>query len=367
MRHHRTTRTIRAGRSVAGIAITVAVTVGLATAPTSTASAAATTDPAYVGLFGSQDPTYDGVYRQSLSLLVLDAAGARIPAASVAWLHRQQCGNGSFMSFRSNLDRPCRAKDSNATALAVMAYQRLGERKRARDAVQWLIAHQDRSGGWEYTAGWGPDSNSTGLVVQALIAMKIKPASVTKRGKSGLDFLRKVQLDCDSAKVKTRGALDYQRESPLVANDFATAQATAALARSPLPVQPRAASTERPAFACDGSTEPSAAAAAAGYLGRLIRSTGGYIPSFDASPDYGSTANAVLSLVAAGYASNQIVKATDTLSAVASDFTRGSKGNVIPAAAASLALVAIATGGDPRSFGGTNPVRDIQQSRTKRG
>jgi hypothetical protein len=376
MKQHRTTRgtgrlqaTARSGRiaGVTAVAAAIAMTGAVVVAP-SAASAATSTDPARVGLFGSQDPTYDGVYRQSLSLIVLDAADANVPTPAVKWLKRQQCGNGSFTSFRSDLDAACGPKDSNATALAVIAFKRIGERKHARQAINWLIDQQKRSGGWEYTAGWGEDSNSTGLAIQALIAMKVDPRTVAKN-KTGLAYLRSLQLDCDNGPAADRGALDYQKipEVPLAANDFATAQATAALAGSTLPVQPHKVSTQRPAFTCDDAPQPSAAAAAAGYLGRTIKATGGYIPSFDDSPDYGSTANAVLSLVAGGYASNQIEEATDTLKGVAADYSRGGKGKVLPASAAALGLVAIATGGDPRHFGGTNPVRDLLQSRTTRG
>ncbi|MFL6179167.1 MAG: hypothetical protein ACJ74E_04860, partial [Actinomycetes bacterium] len=331
------------------------------------ASAARSTDPAYIGLFGSQDPTFDGVYRQSLSIIVLDAAGANVPSAAVKWLKRQQCANGSCTTFRADVSAKCGAKDSNATALAVIAFKRLGERKLAHAAVDWLIANQDRSGGWEYTAGWGADSNSTGLVIQALIAMNIDPASVTTR-RSGPQFLQRLQLDCDSAEAATRGALDYQSETPLLANDFATAQATAALAGSKLPVKPNTVSDELPKFTCPTGSQPTPAGAAAGYLGRVIKNHAGFVPGFDGvTPDYGSTANAVMSLVAAGYGANQVTHATTVLEGVAPEYTRDDTNKVIPASAAALALVAIATGGDPRSFGGTNPVHDIQQSRTTKG
>ena len=365
MKQHRTIGIRLTGRRMAGIAAAVGIAATFVIAPT-TASAGSSTDPARIGLFGSQDPTYDGVYRQSLALIVLDAADATVPKPAVRWLKRQQCDNGSFTSFRADLSTACGDRDSNATALAVIAYKRIGERKLARQAVNWLINQQTKSGGWEYTAGWGPDSNSTGLVIQALIAMNIDPATVAKRN-SGPEFLQKLQLDCDSEAVADRGALDYQREAPLFANNFATAQATAALAGASLPVHPTAAVKKRPAFTCDAAPQPAPAAAAAGYLGRVIHDTGGYVPSFDNSADYGSTANAVLSLVAAGYASNQITKATQTLKRVADTYSRDKRNRVLPASAAALGLVAIATDGNPRAFGGTNPVHDLLQSRTTAG
>ena len=362
---HRTTRRL------AGIAAATALSVvgTLVVLPTTSAVAGTSTNPNRIGLFGSQDPTYDGVYRQSLALIVLDAADANVPAPAVKWLNRQQCDNGSFMSWRTNLAAKCGPKDSNATALAATAYKRLGMGKRARAAIDWLISQQRPNGGWEYTAGWGTDSNSTGLVVQALIAMNIDPANVVKNGKSGLDYLPRLQLDCNSETVADRGALDYQKLDgvPLAANDFATAQATAALAGASLPVQPNEATTDWPTFTCDTDPQPTPAGAAAGYLGRTIDGTGGYVPTWDAKPDYGSTANAVLSLVASGYASNQIDEATSTLAAVAAEYTRDDSNKLLPASSAALGLVAIATDGNPRSFGGVNPVMQLLNSRTTAG
>jgi hypothetical protein len=371
MKLHRVTRTgfTRFSRAsgITAIAATLAVATALVAAPTTTASAATSDDPAYIGLFGSQDPTFDAVYRQSLSLIVLDAADARVPKAAVSWLKRQQCDNGSFMSFRTDLEASCDERDSNATALAAIAFKRLGVANRANSAIQWLINNQDLSGGWEYTAGWGADSNSTGLVIQALIAMKIDPASVVTQ-RSGPAFLRRLQLDCDSTDAAGRGGLDYQFEEPLFADNFATAQATAALAGATLPVHPASLRSRLPAFDCPDGRQPKPAAAAAGYLGRVIKSHDGVVPGFDGvTPDYGGTSNAVMSLVAAGFGANQVDEATGVLEDVASDYTRDDSNHVIPASAAALALVAIATNGNPRAFGSTNLVRDILRSRTTKG
>ena len=363
---HARSRRPQRGRWIAGVITAVAMAAALGVTATP-ASAVTSKDPALVGLFGSTDPTYDGVYRQSLSLIALDAADAKIPDSAVGWLKRQRCGNGSYTSYRADLSTSCGPKDSNATALAVIAFKRLGHGKLARGSVDWLLDQQTASGGWEYTKGWGADSNSTGLVVQALIAMKIDPATVTKKGSSPLDFLSSLQLDCDNDPAGDRGALDYQSQDPLLANDFATAQATAALAGKSLPVRPAPASDERPAFTCDAQPQPTPAAAAAGYLGRTIRANDGHIPYFDDSIDYGSTANAVLSLVAAGYASKQIKAATKTLRTGSVDYTHDDADKVLTASSAALALVALATGGDPRSFGDVNPVRQILKSQIKAG
>ena len=79
MKLHSTTRLYKTGSLIGGVATALALAAGLAVVPATAASAATSTDPAFVGLFGSQDPTYDGVYRQSLSLIVLDASGATVP------------------------------------------------------------------------------------------------------------------------------------------------------------------------------------------------------------------------------------------------------------------------------------------------
>lgn len=368
---HSRTRHRTAGRRLTGAAgAAVLVTAGLvvaagpAVASPATSPVAKPKDPALAGLFGSTDPTYDGVYRQSLSLISLKAAGAEIPKSAVNWLKRQRCNNASYTSFRPDVSTKCGAKDSNATALAAIAFKRLGETKLASESVDWLLDHQDPSGGWEYTAGWGPDSNSTGLVVQALIVMKIDPASVTTGGNSPIDYITSLQLDCDDDPASDRGALDYQAQDPLLPNDFATAQATAALAGRSLPVKPGPVADGRPKFTCDATPQPTPAAAAAGYLGRTISTNDGHIPYFDDSIDYGSTANAVLSMVAAGYAPKSIKSATKTLKNGADDYTHDDSDAVLVASSAALAQVAIATGGDPRSFGGVNPVRQILKSQT---
>ncbi|MCZ3388833.1 MAG: hypothetical protein LH645_06830 [Actinomycetia bacterium] len=359
---HRTTRRIVGTTFAAAVASTLFLS-----AP-SAGAARIPFDPSTVGLFGQQDPTFDGVYRQSLSLIALDAAGARVPDPSVQWLLRQQCGNGRFPSYTDVPTRRCGVGDGDATALATIALKAVGKRGAARDAMNWLLGQQTRSGGWEFSSGFGPNSNTTGLVVQSMIAMGIKPSTV-KTQSTGPQFLRSLQLGCSTDVVADRGALDYQKQSPLAANDFATAQAAQALAGASLPVEPATTDSSLPAFLCTpGGPDVSPSAAAAGYLGRVIDANAGAIPSsFGPGADYGSTANAVLSLVAAGYGGDQIAAAILTLETNAVDFTRDDSDAVLPASAAALVLAAHATSGDPRSVGVTNPVRDILDSRTLAG
>jgi hypothetical protein len=352
-------------RRIVGATIAAAVASSLLVGAPSATAAPTSTDKALIGLFGQQDPTYDGVYRQSLSLIALKTAGARVPAASVEWLLRQQCDNGRFPEYTDLVGR-CGAGSGDATSAATIALKAVGERAAARDAMNWLIGQQTSSGGWEYKATQGPNANTTGLAVQAMLAMGIDPSTV-KTQATGPQFLRSLQLRCSTDVAVDRGALDYLKNSPLAPDNYATAQATQALAGATLPVEPTPSSSALPALTCPKSgPQPSAAAAAAGYLGRAINDGKGSLPGFGSGPDFNTTANAVLSMVAAGYGSDQIGSAMLTLETNAVDFTRDDSG-VVPAASAALVLAAHATGGNLRSVGATNPVRDILDSRTLAG
>ena len=97
--------------------------------------AAHAVSPAFheVGLYGTSDPTYDGVYRQSLAILGLEAAGRTPAPEAVQWLLNQQCADGGFSSYKSTVACPAfdsvaftGGRDSNATAMAVSALEWIG-------------------------------------------------------------------------------------------------------------------------------------------------------------------------------------------------------------------------------------------------
>jgi hypothetical protein len=353
-------------RCILSLATVLGLGVALASQP---AEAATRPDPARSGLYGVQDPTYDGVYRQGLTILALTAAAAAVDRSAVRWLRRQQCGNGRWTSFRQDLSARCGPGDSNATAMAVMALHALGRKAAPQRGLDWLVADQLPGGGWEYSKGWGADGNSTGLAVQALVAMGVDPGTVANGG-TGPEFLASLQLGCGSA-VADRGALAYQPAVPLVADTFATSQATQALAGSALPVPGAAGSTELPELVCPPARGRLAvvvdpAATAAGYLGRRLQTYDGlFPPAFGTDPDYGSTANAVLSLVAAGFGADQVALAMTALERDARMFVLGGRGNVRPAAASLLVLAERATDGHPRQVDGLNLVRLLKRSLTR--
>jgi hypothetical protein len=359
-------------RLIATSALAVAVaSIACVLSPADAATASArnaaspTTDAAHRGLYGQQDPTYDGVYRQSLSMIALHTAHARIAPAATQWLLGQQCGNGRWTSFRADLTAACGPGDSNATALAVIALHAIGRMAPARDGLAWLRRQQLASGGWEYSSGWGADSNSTGLVVQAFLAMGRHPGGVRSHGRSGLDFLRSLQVGC-TAPADQQGALDYQLESPLAPNNFATAQAAQAFQRVTLPVEPAASWTSVSTPDCTGGTLGiRAQEAVTSYLAGVLNANGGAIPSaFGSGDDIGATANAVLSLVAAGTARAKVKAAMATVETQARSFA-GRQRKIVPGAAALIALAEHATRGNPREVSGLNLIAGIRASITR--
>ncbi len=312
-----TTRRRRTGAVTALAGVALAATAVLAPS----ASAASGTS----GLFGSADPTYDGVFRQSLSLLAYVATDTPPPAEAVAWLVGQQCADGGFQAFRADTTTACPPSDpaaysgpeTNSTGLAAAALTALGETAAAQDALSWLRATQNADGGFPYYAGGDSDANSTAAALLATNAAGLDPASVRGSGDSAVDYLAGLQTGCDSAPIAfgEDGGFAFQDYGAgLVANDIASVQATLALTGRALPFTASAAAADLPRLTCPGVRTGASAADAAGYLGRLLDAYDGAVPTFDygtgervaGSVSPGDTAWAVLSLAAAGYGSAQI-------------------------------------------------------------
>lgn len=176
----------RAATALAAVAV-----LGAAAAPAAYADAASASPKKLPdGLYGTKDPQYDGVWRQSLALLAQDTVGIRPAPSAVKWLAGQQCADGSFTAFRAAPGTPCDAKtgrDTNQTAAAVQALAALGGHgDTVRKAVGWLKSVQNDDGGWSSMTGSASDANSTSVVIGALAAAGEKPGSVTseKGGKT---------------------------------------------------------------------------------------------------------------------------------------------------------------------------------------
>jgi hypothetical protein len=147
---------------------------------------------AEAGLFGSADPSYDGVFRQSLALQGLIAAGVKTNAVTQGfdWLLAQQCPNGGFSSDVaanpcSGLPENWAGPDTNSSSLAIAA---LGTATRLwpdsgitvpASAWNFMRSSQTVSGGFGYFPGNDADSNST---AQAVIAIAASGQTATALG-----------------------------------------------------------------------------------------------------------------------------------------------------------------------------------------
>ncbi|MER7764770.1 prenyltransferase/squalene oxidase repeat-containing protein [Streptomyces sp. NPDC097619] len=327
--------------------------------------------PVPSGLYGKGDPTYDGVWRQSLSFLAQSTAGLRPAGQAVDWLTGQQCADGSFASFRADAAKPCDAetmRDSNATAAAVQALTAVGGKDAVvAKAVAWLKAAQNEDGGWAYSPAPGApsDANSTGIVAGALAVAGQQPAAVkSKAGKTSFDALAALQLTCPQPGVSTAadlGAFAYQpdKAGKLAANADATAAAAlgvlgkglvVAAPTTDVPVTPA-----KPSCGKAPADAAQAAAGAAGYLDATLARTDAHLmsamPGATDQPDVGNTADAVIALAAGGHKA----AAAKPLAWLEKNGAAWAK-TAGPAAYAQLVLAAHAGGADPRAFGGTDLV-----------
>ena len=318
------------------------------------------------GLFGTADPTYDGVFRQSYALLAQHTVGVRPAASAIDWLTGQQCANGGFAAFRADPDRPCTEKtapDSNSTGAAVQALAALGGHEAAvRKAVSWLASVQNEDGGWGYQKGLPTDVNSTGLVVGALTAADKDPAAQrSDKGKTPFDALVSLTLPC--AKGGAFGLRDA-KSGALKADADATAAGVLGTVGTGVVVDPdRPAVSQTPRATCqddDAEARRGATANGAAYLRERLAKTPylkATLPGVEDQPDYGNTADAAVALAAAGEPA-VAKKAVTWLEQHAGDWARKTG----PAGYATLIFAAHATGVDPRHFGGTDLVSALNKT-----
>jgi hypothetical protein len=312
------------------------------------------------GLYGTGDPTYDGVWRQSLALLAQDTTGVVPAEKAVTWLTGQQCANGAFAPFRADTSKACDARllvDTNQTAAAVQALAALGGHDGATGkAVAWLKSVQNKDGGWGYAPGGASDANSTSVVIGALTAVGEKPADVVKNGKSPYDALLTFALPCTGDGAGNgAGAFAFQpdKKGKLAANADATAAAVVGALGKGL-----AGAAEKPTGATltckDATGIKQAADNGAHYLDNALakdKHLTQTLPGSEDQPDYGNTADAVLALATAG----QGDKAADSVKWLEANFEQWARQSG-PAAYAQLILAADAAAFDARDFGGKDLV-----------
>ncbi|SEF50456.1 Prenyltransferase and squalene oxidase repeat-containing protein [Actinacidiphila yanglinensis] len=319
------------------------------------------------GLYGSADPTYDGVWRQSYTFLALHAAGLNPGASAVSWLTGQQCADGGFPSFRADTAQPCaeKAEDTNSTGIAVQALTALGGHQQAvAKATGWLKKVQNADGGWSYNAGGASDPDSTAIVIGTLQAASSDPAVASAKGRTPYQALRGFQFGC-SAKAADRGSFGYPAGGKLAVNAKATADAVRGSQSAGFLIAPPAKDTAAQAPSCTGGKDiyaamgPSASAfAGAAWLTAQLDAGGHHLTAVTpgaAKPtaDYGTTADAVVALASGG----QLAAAEQAYAWLAANSATWAHGS--PAALAQLILAAHATGNDPHHAHGADLVTQL--------
>ncbi|WP_406860664.1 prenyltransferase/squalene oxidase repeat-containing protein [Streptomyces sp. HUAS MG47] len=367
----------RAAAALAATAVLCTAGAGLA-APVAAAAPSPAPSPALPkGLYGTGDPTYDGVWRQSLAFIAQHSVGIEPARPAVDWLMAQQCDSGAFASYRPDPSKTCDPKtllDTNATAVALQALAGT-ERQPAvkgkpsdpvtvafKSAVNWLKGVQNADGGWGYSPGSPSDANSTSIVVGAFAAVGEKPGDVTsKTGKTPYDALLGFAIPC--ADTSGPGAFAYQpdKTGKLYANADATAAAALAglgkgiLAGNVKPQQNPSCEDKTP------QTVDRAALNGASYLAAALAKTGHLnAPPMPGAadttpqPDFGNTADAVVALGASGH-TKEAAGALAWLEQNAPAWAKTSG----PAAYAQLIFAAKAMGADPHKFGHTDLVEAL--------
>ena len=346
LRHHHIPRALTTLIAIAALALPISLAAPAQAAPSATA-----------GLYGSQPPDYDGVFRQSLAILGLDAVGVQPSRAAVRWLISAQCADGSFQPFRDDPSAPCdpvdleafTGPDTNGTAAAAAALAALGTpptRAAALRASRWLQAAQNADGGWPFLKGGPSDANSTGMVLAALKAQGVRGSSIAR----GQRFLASVLTPCGAT---DGGALAWQAGTK--PGGSASAQGYLGLTGF-LPIR-----TPRP-LGADPTCARDLTRKVGSYLARTIGDNGGLLPdALSAGADYTNTVNAVLGFAAAGVAKPTVAKAMGALRASVRDYAV-KDGAPVPAALGLLLLTSKATGADPRDFGGVDLVAQLQRS-----
>ncbi|MFI5755572.1 prenyltransferase/squalene oxidase repeat-containing protein [Streptomyces sp. NPDC051569] len=336
-------------------------------APSSAAPSSAAVLPP--GLYGTKDPTRDGVWRQSLAMLGQFTSHFRPANEAIRWLKAQQCANGAFPTYRADPTAPCdvtTALDVDATAAAVQALSTLGGQRAPMDlAMNWLRFVQNEDGGWGPSPGTRSDAKSTSLVIGALTVAGVRPSSVLSvHYRNPYDALVGLSIPCHAG--TGAGAFAFRLDAsgkPAGARADATAMAVLGgigkrMVTSPVPPgpAPSCVTTADPAperAARNGAAYLAGALAATGHLDRLPppgTAGTGALPR----PDPGSTANAIVALTAGGYG-DQASGALEWLKKNSAAWAQEAG----PAAYAQLIFVAHTTDTDPGDFGGIDLVERL--------
>jgi len=274
------------------------------------------------GLFGSQDATYDGAFRQGLSLLALHGVGVD-SSSGATWLSDQQCADGGWTAYRADTSVPCPAADpvtfagpdTNSTALAAEALHALGVTP-AHDPVTWFSSVRSSGGGFAYLGDptQAADANSTGLVTQALLALTGSPDT------AGVSALEAFQAGC-TADVADRGGIAFQPPSTgdLVPDEVATVQGLWGLSGQVFPLLEPTIAATTPAV-CETPTTSSTSTTAPGTA-----STSTTVPVVPVAEGSGPAAGTAGELPRTGASTEPLLAVALILTAAGSGLVIGSR------------------------------------------
>ncbi|MBK3543725.1 prenyltransferase/squalene oxidase repeat-containing protein [Streptomyces sp. MBT60] len=356
----------RSAAALATTAVLLGVAAPVAVAPV--AVAAPSPSPSAdlpAGLYGTTDPTYDAVWRQSLAFLAQKIEYVTPSTQSVDWLVGQQCDSGAFTSYRADTSKPCDAStvmDTNATAIAVQALVEINQRREdANNGADWLKSVQNEDGGWGYNPGSPSDANSTSIVIGALARTGVPVNELTtKNGSTPYTALQSLAIACGE---KDGGAFAYQpdKKGELTANMDATAASVLGLMGKGIASGTSNAVKDPSCTKGDDLSPEQSAQNGASFLADTLKKQPyleqAPMPGAEDSapqPDYGNTSDAVVALAASGHAD----KAKASVAWLQKNGTGWAKQGG-PAATAQLILAAHATGADARSFGGVDLVKQL--------
>ena len=339
--------------------ITLVLAVGLAAGHLTTPAGAAETDNR--GLFGSQDPTYDGVYRQSYALMGLAAADITAPPTALEWLLDQQCADGAFIAYRADLDAPCpepdpqayTGPDTNSTSLAILALIEHGRLAAAKRAIAWLKRIQLPGGGWGYVEGSPADSVSTSLALEALESIP----GTEREQRAATRWIARQIAPCGAPDAEKYG-VRYQPGS--LPDGISSTQALLGLGNA-FPVTPTTQRKAAPRVACNAQGKPdNPTAAVTRWIASTLTANGGSIPDpfTPGEADWNSTALGVVGLAATRTSGRATQLAMQSLEANAADYVFDGTADR-PAALGTLLLATISTGADPEDFGGIDLPRRL--------